>query len=468
MVSVAATGCFAHFYRIGLLPQGLHQDEVSIGYNAFLILHTGADEHGVHWPLFFEAFGEYKNPLYIYLLAGVYWLFGYSVWSTRVLNPICWVVAGLFLYALARRLFPDRFTRIYIVICLAFTPWLFVLTRISFELVVAFPLLGLHLYAAYRGFECRSEKWACVSGIALALTFYTESAFRLLTPLYMLLVFICFASGGLRKMLSWFAAGTLLPLIPYTIYAFHHSENLTVEFVEKTYVYDSGLSVLQLAGAFLSRYLEYFGPSFLLLSGDPNHLHFTGFCGEFLLTTVLLMFIAAVIILRAEARDRFRLYLLFGVLLAPVSAALTSDHYHSLRSVAMSVFGILLSGYGMQALRHNLARVAIACTAMAAAAFTVDYFVVYPPQSAIAFRNNGFSEVFNEALARTRGRVVLSDKYWIDYINLRFFGSISEARVPLVFGSRSVLQSGDVFINACDDRLAQRYGLDPFHCSDDP
>ena len=465
---VAVAGCFAHFFRIDVLPQGLHQDEVSIGYNAYLILHTGADEHGVRWPLFFEAFWEYKNPLYIYLLAGVYWLFGYSIWSTRVLNPICWVVGSLFLYALARRLFPDRFTRLYVAICLAFTPWVFTLTRISFELVVAYPLLGLHLYAVHRGFECESKKWAFVSGVALALTFYTESAFRLLTPLYILAVIICFAPREFRKMLSWFALGTLPPLIPYTVYASNNSENLIVEFVHKTYVYDPDATVLQTAGAFLSRYLEYLSPSFLLLSGDPNRLHFTGFCGEFLFTTVLLLLVAVVVILRNEPRTRFCLYLLSGVLVAPVAAALTSAHFHSLRPVAMSVYGIVLSCYGMQALRPNLARIAIVCTAAAATAFTIHYFVVYPAVSAIAYRNNGFNEVFNDALARTRGRVVLSDKNWIDYINLEFFGSVAGTHVPLVFGPRALLQPGDVFINSCDDRPAQRYGLDPFPCSDDP
>jgi len=30
------------------------------------------DEFDVAWPLFFRAFGEYKNPVYIYLLAGVF------------------------------------------------------------------------------------------------------------------------------------------------------------------------------------------------------------------------------------------------------------------------------------------------------------------------------------------------------------------------------------------------------------
>ena len=43
-------------------PPGLYVDEASIGYNAWTMARFGVDEHGIHVPLFFEAFGEYKNP----------------------------------------------------------------------------------------------------------------------------------------------------------------------------------------------------------------------------------------------------------------------------------------------------------------------------------------------------------------------------------------------------------------------
>ena len=52
-------------------PPGLYVDEASIGYNAWTIAHFGVDEHGIHFPLFFEAFGEYKNPVYVYAVAAL-------------------------------------------------------------------------------------------------------------------------------------------------------------------------------------------------------------------------------------------------------------------------------------------------------------------------------------------------------------------------------------------------------------
>src|SRR5215210_8856676 len=60
-------------------PPGFYIDESSVSYNAYTISQTGRDEHGTAWPLFFRAFGDYKNPTYIYLLAGLFKLTGPSI-----------------------------------------------------------------------------------------------------------------------------------------------------------------------------------------------------------------------------------------------------------------------------------------------------------------------------------------------------------------------------------------------------
>src|ERR1043166_1964437 len=58
---------------------GFFVDESSIAYNAWSIAQTGRGEHGITMPLYFPAFGEYKNPVYIYLLALVFKITGPSI-----------------------------------------------------------------------------------------------------------------------------------------------------------------------------------------------------------------------------------------------------------------------------------------------------------------------------------------------------------------------------------------------------
>jgi 4-amino-4-deoxy-L-arabinose transferase-like glycosyltransferase len=128
--AIALASVVAHTWHIATLPSGFFVDESSIAWNAHLIEQSGRDEHGVPWPLYFKAFGEYKNPLYIYLLALLYKVFGYSELVTRLDSAFCWALGSGFTYLLGQRLFPDRTSRLYVMLCLGFTPWLFSLSRV--------------------------------------------------------------------------------------------------------------------------------------------------------------------------------------------------------------------------------------------------------------------------------------------------------------------------------------------------
>lgn len=449
-VLIAATfvmACAVHFFRLDTLPMGFYVDESSIGYNAWLISRTGADEHGARWPMFFKAFGEYKNPLYIYLLAGVYRIIGYSEWSTRVLSAFCWLGGSLFLYALVRRLTPDRTTLLYVALTIAFTPWLFTLSRVSFELIIVYPLLSVHLWALYRGFEEHSPRMAFASGVAIALCLYAYSTFRLLAPLYCLLVLAAYANARYRREQIAFSIGAVVSAIPYALYALRDYATLTARFTDLTYLHDSSISLLGKAWIFLGNYAGYFSPSFLALFGDNNRRHHTGFGGEFLLTTALLLVIAiAIVVMRKEWRRPFNLCLLAGLAIAPVAAALTRDSHHSLRAFSMAPFVIVLSTYGLRALKPAAAYAAVAGTAVLAALYVIHYFTLYPAVSAVAFQNYGFKQTLNEALRCEPNRVVLTSVMRAHYINLDFFGSLAGTRVPLLTGSREDVRPGDAQI----------------------
>lgn len=445
-----AAGCFFHFLSIDSLPMGFYVDESSIGYNAHLIATTGADEHGVRWPLFFEAFGEYKNPLYIYLLAALYSLLGYSEWTTRCLSVLCWLVGAACLFELSWSLFLDNMTRLYVAITLAFTPWLFALSRISFEVISLFPLLSLHLLGLYRGFERNSRTWSVISGVALGLCLYAYSTFRLLTPVYCVTVILCFRAPRFRPPLVAFILSASVVAIPFTLYAFRHLDTLVIRFDRHfdslTYMNDPTLTAFEKLKEFVTLYIGYFSLTFLGLSGDPNLRHHSGFGGELLAGTLVILIISAVRTIR-HRDDPFRTYLLVGLLVSPLAAALTVDPLHSLRSFSMSVFAAILSAYGLAYLSRPAARVLVALTALCAGLYVFHYFVLFPPESAIAFENYGFEASLRDALASAPKRVVLSSQGNVPYINLLFFGTLEHTSVPLVVGTRDDLRPGDVFIS---------------------
>src|SRR5205085_7212900 len=63
---LVAVGVALYFEGLRHNPPGFHLDESSIAYNAHTVSQTGRDEHGEAWPLYFRAFGEFKNPVLIY------------------------------------------------------------------------------------------------------------------------------------------------------------------------------------------------------------------------------------------------------------------------------------------------------------------------------------------------------------------------------------------------------------------
>src|SRR4030043_723244 len=91
---VFLVGFYLRVHDLTQSPPGFYLDEASIGYNAYSILKTGKDEYGVVWPLFFRAFGEYKNPLFIYALVPLIAINGLSIETIR-LGAVVWGSLGV-------------------------------------------------------------------------------------------------------------------------------------------------------------------------------------------------------------------------------------------------------------------------------------------------------------------------------------------------------------------------------------
>src|SRR3712207_5072438 len=125
----AAAVCVLAFalYALGVPenPPGFYIDESSIAYNALTVSESGRDEHGEAWPLYFRAFGDYKNPTYVYLLAAVFRVAGPGLNAARLLSAALGASAALLLGLLAWRL-TRRAEAGAVVACSALlTPWLY-------------------------------------------------------------------------------------------------------------------------------------------------------------------------------------------------------------------------------------------------------------------------------------------------------------------------------------------------------
>src|SRR5215204_3847651 len=395
-------------------PPGFYIDESSIAYNAHTIARSGRDEHGEAWPLYFRAFGDYKNPTYVYLLAAVFRVTRPGVAAARLLSAALGAAAAVLLGLLGLRL-SGRVEAGAVVACSALlTPWLYECSRLVFE-VAAYPLACVLFLLALRRASGR-ERWRASDVFALAVTLalltYTYSTGRLLAPLLAAgLAFFITRRNIARVALTWAAyAVTLAPLL---VYSLRHPGALAGRFSLITYVTPrSGFA--DDAREFAWHYLADVNPWRWLVTGEQNIRDHLPDSPALLAATVLLAAAGLFLVLRehrGEAWWRFQLYALAA---SVVPAALTVNDFPQLRLIAFPVLlHVLLAPAVARMAEGRMLRVALYAVMVlfvAQGAYFQWRFHARPPERWYVFDARFPRKVLAPALEASRGgRIYLYD-----------------------------------------------------------
>src|SRR3989344_3335383 len=106
IISIIILAAGLRFYQLGSNPPSLDWDEASLGYNAYSIIRTGADEYGNAFPLLsIRSFNDYKPPMYVYSLIPSLLLFGKTDFAVRFPSALAGTLTVLVTYFLAKELF---------------------------------------------------------------------------------------------------------------------------------------------------------------------------------------------------------------------------------------------------------------------------------------------------------------------------------------------------------------------------
>ena len=407
-------------------PPGLYVDEASIGYNAWTIAHFGVDEHGIHFPLFFEAFGEYKNPIYVYAVAALVRFLPLTVAVERLPAAIFGLIVVGFLTAAAWRMTGSRLLTVGTLGLTAFTPWLVIESRVGFETISWVALLSASLW-------CLSARQPTarqfgIAGVFLALAIYGYTTARLEVLLIVIPLAIVW---GLARAPGWWRA--LLPggagYVVLGIYALLNPGALTGRFSAIS-IWSDGAPLNVVVDRFLANYLSYFSPSFLFLQGDLNPRQNTEI-GGMLLWVMAPLLIAGILVCWQRRRAPLVRFLVAGIVLAPIAAALTNNGTpHALRSSGMFPFLVILAVLGADGLRVALVgrigagRVVAGALGAGLAAqamfFTVDLYGAYPNRAAPYFDTGEIAAITTARDIAGSHHVYLSDSLGPPYIEAFF------------------------------------------------
>ncbi len=331
-------------------PPGYHRDEASLSFNAYSISTSLRDEDGGLLPLFFRSFGDYKSPLYPYVLAGVFRVTGPHAEVARGLSAVLVLAAVLLLGLLAFRVTGSRAIGVVVLVLAGFTPWLFELGRVALEVSTQPLLVTLLLLALERSW--RRQRWTIsegfVVGLLLGLLLYSYTGSRLLAPLFAAAL-VVFAGRERRR---WLVAvwGTFAAfVVPLGVYALRHPGALTARYAATT-IAREGRSRLWVVLQATANWFHDINPWHWATAGDPAPYVHNGGYGALYGAVVVLALAGSVIVITRRRDNLWWRYVLVATLLAPIPAALTVDRHNAIRLAALPVLAVVLAIPALEAL----------------------------------------------------------------------------------------------------------------------
>lgn len=368
-ITIFFLGAFLRFHDLGKVPNSLDWDEVSWGYNAYSILNTGKDEYGSFLPLSFKAFGDYKQPVYVYADVLPIKFFGLNAFSVRFPNALLGSLSIIFVFLLVYELFRKRSyakTAAFLsMLFFAISPWHIQFSRIAFESVVGlfFVLVGVWLFL--RGYHLQKKWYFFAAAVSLALSAYSYHAEKLFTPLFVVgLVFFVkdfflkhkklFIAFGLCFILLnslWLLDSRTTARGESVLFTSEQTQLLKIPVIETEQDIANNQKIFTIfhnrriiyAEQFVENYLNHFSPNWLFIQGDLQRHHAPDF-GLLYLISLPFILMGAYFLFSNERM--IALLLGYWFLLAPISGSLVTGSPNAERALVMLPIWQILEAFG--------------------------------------------------------------------------------------------------------------------------
>jgi 4-amino-4-deoxy-L-arabinose transferase-like glycosyltransferase len=365
LILIIVLAAFLRLWDLAKIPIALNWDEISMGYSSYSILKTGRDEWGSFMPLLFRSYGEWKSPVYIYLLVPFIKVLGLNAWAVRLPAALFGILDIYLTYLIGKKLYGDK-VGLWAAFLLAVSPWHLMLSRPAFEAGVALTLTLAGIYFMLK----EKPLWAAIP-FGLALHTY-HSAQAVVPVVYLYLGFIFYRKFGLKKLLSSililgiFVLSIALDFISGQTQKRFGQVGLTTdaEITQMFFKYrdtfplgDLGNKLVFNKVTFIlakgfSNWTSYMSPHFLLGSESIRAQHSIPFRGVLYFSEFGLMAFGIFLIFKKN-KGVARYLPILMIAIGFVPAALTKDIYHVLRSIMTLPWWQILAGVGMVELQNQ-------------------------------------------------------------------------------------------------------------------
>lgn len=374
------------FYGIGSLPSGILPDEASFGYNAYSILKTGKDEHGVFMPLMLKAFGERKLPAYAYLAIPSIKIFGLNNLAVRLPSAVAGSLITVFVFLI---LFEFGFSLglcfIGGLIALG-SPWTIHLSRFAFESNVGLLFFLSGIWLLLVGSRKKNIYLYISAAVCFGFTWYAYIAYWIISSL--VAAGMLFITGNKKGLFSKYKIVFLLIYVLVALPVFftyfgyrgknrlqqagynsglgmvmeiNESRNFCSRYLPKTVCYANANKIVSVSRNLLYRYISTFSPDYMFLKGDKDSKYINvdnyGLFFWILLPFYLLGIARLWHKFKNNGFGNLEKFLLLGIITAPLPSLLVSDP-QKIRLSGLFPFITILIVYGMDDLKKLFDRIA--------------------------------------------------------------------------------------------------------------
>ncbi|MDO8503280.1 MAG: glycosyltransferase family 39 protein [bacterium] len=373
LVLIAILGGVLRLTSLEDSPPSLNWDEISHGYNAYSILKTGRDEWGAFLPITnFRAYGDYPLPLNLYITIPFIWLLGLDAFSIRLPHAILGTLTIIVTYFLVYGITKKKTLSLFSALLVAIEPWNVFPSRF----VLQSNLSVFFLTAAAAAFFNREKNKYLLplSFLFFGLTLFSYHSTRIFTPLFLVPLLTIYRNELAKvikkeKKISYLSLAVIilffapLPFILAKPEARARSQAVflidegaisaivqnrqtsNLPNVVKRIIYNKPVYFIE---HFFQNYIEYFSPKFLFLDGGTQYQFSVPRQGLLLLINLPFFYIGVFILFKkAIARDKKYQLILAWLLISPIPASITTEHYAVLRASTMLPVPAILSAMGV-------------------------------------------------------------------------------------------------------------------------
>ena len=468
IVIILFLAIFLRGYKIDSLPS-LNPDEAALGYNAYSLLQTGKDEHGIPWPLHFQSFGDYKPGGYVYLDMPFIKLLGLTPLAVRLPNLILSVLTIYVLYLLVLLVSSNSVLALISSFVLAISPWHIHFSRGAWESSTALFFLLLGIYWLYIYIIKQKITYLYLFLIPITLSFYFYHSVRIVAPcLFLILFLINFKKLFRPQLIISLIIGAVIT-VPVLLSFLNNGGTARFGGVGITADYGPIARTEELLNqhgtpllinrifhnkyllytlSWAQKYASHFDLNFLFVSGDEVPRSKSPDMGQLYLIELPFLLLGIIYVLKSKTK--LKPVLFSWLFTAPIASSLTFQAPSALRSLPMviplSVFVAAGIYYLFCLIPKSFTKIFIIIFVLIysySLKYYLDaYFIHAPIRYSFAW-NTGFNKIvpFLQSQKNLYQNIYFTDKYDQPYILYLFYSSYP----PRLFQPQSHLTPPDKF-----------------------